>query len=60
MCIARWRHLQKLKDGEGAKGANRSTRIEDIASDLRVPVDLVRLYKNANGAQYDYYPPGFV
>lgn len=57
LCIARWKYLQSLKIGEGVKGANRSTRIEDLARDLRVPVDLVRLYKDANPSDYDYYPP---
>lgn len=51
------KHSQTLKPSEGVKGANRSTRIEDLASDLRVPVDLVRLHNDANGAKYDCYPP---
>lgn len=50
LCVARWQHLQTLKPGVWVKGANRSTRIEELAVDLRVPVEVVRPYKNSNGA----------
>lgn len=48
LCVARWKYLKTLKIGVGVKGANRGTRIEELAADLRVPVELVRMYKDAD------------
>lgn len=56
LCVARYKHLKNLKTA-GVKGANRGTRIEELARDLRVPIELVRLYNDADAEDYDYFPP---
>lgn len=55
LCVARWKHLKTLKVGAGVKGANRSTRIKELAADLRVPVELVRMYI-VDAEDNDYSP----
>lgn len=57
LCVERWQWLQTLTPGVGVPGARAGTRIQNLAMDLRVPVQLATMYRNQRAEPYFYLPP---